>query len=194
MIALMCGYHRGFWGLATGAFDVVERAAADRIERTPEADPLRPARIAEGHWLRSEIACKRGDLAAAEALLAPQLDALRTIVPLTWQVAAARLARVRVALGRAQLALEGAKAAMDALVAQGGEGFQGLLVRLAYAEALDASGDRPAARNVLAGAHERLTAVAARIPDEAIRATFLNGVEENAKIAALARAWLADGA
>ena len=64
------------------------------------------------------------------------------------------------------------------------------LVRLAYAEALWAGGDREAARRAIEEARARLLARAARLGDEALRGRFLDRVEENARTLALSAAWL----
>jgi hypothetical protein len=68
--------------------------------------------------------------------------------------------------------------------------FRGALVRLARAEALHAIGALDAARAAIGEARTWLHAVAAKIQDPAYRASFLEAVPENARILALARAWL----
>jgi hypothetical protein len=68
--------------------------------------------------------------------------------------------------------------------------FRGAFVRLAYAEALHATGARDAARAAIAEARTQLYAIADRIADPALRASFLGEVPENATTLALALAWL----
>jgi hypothetical protein len=63
-----------------------------------------------------------------------------------------------------------------------------------YAEALDAAGDRDAARATLRAAHAEVLARADRIEDPAVRAAFLACVPENARVIALARSWLGENA
>jgi hypothetical protein len=68
--------------------------------------------------------------------------------------------------------------------------FRGAVIRLARAEALHAIGAEAAAHAAIGEARTWLHAVAAKIPDPAYRASFLEAVPENARIIALARAWL----
>jgi hypothetical protein len=72
--------------------------------------------------------------------------------------------------------------------------FRGAFVRLARAEALHASGAHDAARRAITSAREYLHAIARRIDDPAYRQSFLERVPENARILALARAWLGEPA
>jgi hypothetical protein len=77
-----------------------------------------------------------------------------------------------------------------ALRAQGGYGQRGTFVRLVYAEALEAAGDHAAARAEITEARDELAALAACIGDAETRRTFLEDVAENARVMALAQAWL----
>lgn len=194
MVVMTSTYYRGMLGIELGDVEMVEKLARERIEDTPASDPMRAIRAGEGHYMRSESLRRRGDFAAAERELAPVVDIV-VAVPLSWQFYMASLARTRIGLGQTAEALEGAKAALAALEAQGGDGQQGMVVRLAYIEALDASGDRAGASVALAAAHDRVMMLAERISDEKVRRSFLERVEENARIVMLARAWLGrDGA
>ena len=65
------------------------------------------------------------------------------------------------------------------------------MVRLAFAEALEQSGQRDEARRALAVAHGRLLARAQRIEDPAWCHRFLHAVPVNARILALADEWRA---
>jgi hypothetical protein len=71
--------------------------------------------------------------------------------------------------------------------------FRGALARLAHAEALDATGDRDAARRAIGDARAQLLAIADKICDPAYRQSFLGNVPENARTLELARAWRLDG-
>jgi hypothetical protein len=72
--------------------------------------------------------------------------------------------------------------------------FRGAFIRLARAEALHATGAVDAARMAIAEAQTRLCALADKIPDLEYRRSFLEGVPENARTFALARAWLGEAA
>jgi tetratricopeptide (TPR) repeat protein len=146
-------------------------------------------REAEGRWLLGEVAARAGDLEAAERELEACLPVLQVSV-LVWQIAAARLALVRLALGRVPEALAIAGEAAASLAAAGGHGLRGTLVRLAHAEALDAAGQPDAARRALGAAADDLQARGARIDDAEVRRTFLTVVPENARVAVLRREWL----
>ena len=115
------------------------------------------------------------------------------MLPLSWQVAAARLAQAKLALGKVEEALALARAARESMRAQGGFGQRGTLVRLVYAEALEACGQREAAR---AGSPRRGT-----ISRRGRRASttkrrgraYLTRVAENARVRALSEAWATRG-
>jgi eukaryotic-like serine/threonine-protein kinase len=173
-----------------GAFAEARELAEQRMTlakaRLRVDDELREA---EAHWLLGEIAALAGDPATAEREITAGLGPLET-QPLSWQSAAARLAQVKLALGKAAEALPLAKRARDALRGQGGYGQRGTLVRLVYAEALEATGDHAAARAELAAARDDLQARAAKIADDGVRRGFLAKVAENARVTALAEAWL----
>jgi hypothetical protein len=104
-------------------------------------------------------------------------------------VAKGTLADVLLARGRPAEALTHAREAMQMLVSTGRLEEGEALVRLAHAEALEATGDHAAARAAVAEARDRLLAIAERI-DESRRTTFLENVPENARTLALARTWL----
>ncbi|MBI2893225.1 MAG: protein kinase [Deltaproteobacteria bacterium] len=134
----------------------------------------------------SAMARQQGDLARAEQearaaiLLLEQQPALKGL-------ALAGLARALGAQGQAQAALEAAREATDLLDAQGGFEDGESSVRLALIEALDAAGDRAAARAAALQARDRLLARAARISDPDWRRSFLSRVPDNARTLELAR-------
>ena len=66
------------------------------------------------------------------------------------------------------------------------------LVRVVYAEALEANGQHAGARAALVAARARLLALAGRIRDEHWRRSFLDNIPENARTLALAQRWLGD--
>jgi tetratricopeptide (TPR) repeat protein len=106
--------------------------------------------------------------------------------------ALATLAEVKLARGRAAEAAPLAAEAMS-IVDRGAADDAETEARLIHAEALDRTGDRAAARAAVAAARDRLLARAARIGDDALRASFLDRVPENRRTMDLAAAWL-DGA
>jgi predicted negative regulator of RcsB-dependent stress response len=146
-------------------------------------------REAEGRWLLGEIAAKEGDLEAAERELAAAVPVLRPAA-LHWQLAATRLAAVRLARGAVPEALAAAGEVATALAASGGHGFRGTLVRLVHAEALHAAGEVSAAHAAIREARDDVQARAALVEDPSARGSFLEAVPENARVLSLAKEWL----
>jgi tetratricopeptide (TPR) repeat protein len=90
-------------------------------------------------------------------------------------------------------ALASAREAMHLL-----EGLSGIedgesLIRVVFAEALAASGDRPTARAAFREARDRLLRRAAKVADPALRESFLQRVPENARTLLRARELLGEG-
>jgi hypothetical protein len=127
-----------------------------------------------------------GDLDGAEA------DARATLatgaVPILRPAVLATLGLVLLARGRAVEAVAIFEEAM-ALPGLGRMGGAEGRLRLAHAEALEASGRGAEARQALAVARDRLVALAEKIDDAAWRESFLRRVPENARTFALAEAW-----
>jgi tetratricopeptide (TPR) repeat protein len=138
------------------------------------------------------ILARSGDLDAAlrEALAAVELLA---VFPKMQAFGLANLARIRLRAGDIEGALSSAGEAMRILEAKGSVEESETLVRLAWAEALEASGDRGAAAQAITAARAQLLEKAARIEDAACRERFLGRVEENARALLLADEWLARG-
>ncbi len=136
---------------------------------------LAQALLAKGDLDEAE---RRARAAAAPLPIAPGLVAH----------AGAVLARVLVARGAAAEALE-VSAEATRFLEEGGRLEEGeMLVRLARIEALDATGATEAAREALAEARRMLLTTARTITDAALRERFLTGIEENARILAMATA------
>jgi len=99
------------------------------------------------------------------------------------------LARIALHEGRAAEAIS----LLDRAIADQNAGsaapFWRSILLLTRAEALDAAGDRQAARAAIAEANERLERIAAGFADPALRESYLTAIEENARTQALARAW-----
>jgi len=141
-----------------------------------------------GRWALAGVLHRMGDLEAAERELQA---ALGMAVALEYPGVLGTLSAVRLAQGRAAEALAAAEDAVARCEAMGACGlFRGASVRLAYAEALHATGAHDAARHVIAEARARLFTIADRIADPAYKQSFLENVPENSKTLALARAWL----
>jgi predicted ATPase len=123
--------------------------------------------------------------------LEPALDAVQLCqeLPPFRAYALAMLARVHLALGMPEAAREQARLGLELLESLGGIDEGESLVRLVWAEALYATGDRGAAEAAIALAAERLLERAAKIGDPTWRDRFLQGVPENARTLELARAW-----
>ena len=123
--------------------------------------------------------------AAEEALRA--VDAL-SVDPVAQAVARAVLARAKTALGDASGALDAARKAMEAVRTEGTLADGEVLIRLAYAEALEGTGDTQTARLALTVASEKLLEHAQRIEDQELRRSFLERVPEHAETLARLRA------
>ncbi|HZF49932.1 MAG TPA: AAA family ATPase, partial [Polyangiaceae bacterium] len=172
-----------------GRFEEARRVAADLAEagRALRMTPLE----ARGRAALASVLLRQGDLDAAEREALASLDLLAAL-RLEQTAAAAVLAAIRLAKGRVDEALTGAREAMAACESLGTFGFRGSLVRLVFAEALWAAGDRDGARAAIASARDRLKSRAAAIGDPALSRSFLEGVPENARTLDLARKWLGE--
>ncbi len=99
------------------------------------------------------------------------------------------VARVCLARGEVVRSLEASSAASAILESLGAIGEGESMLRLAHAEALEASGDHPAAVRAIEKARDLLRGHAARIGDPAWRESFLTRIPENARILELAERW-----
>jgi eukaryotic-like serine/threonine-protein kinase len=99
-------------------------------------------------------------------------------------------ANARLALGASAEALDDARGAVEMLDELGGIDEGEALIRLIYAEALEAAGRRAEAREAIDRARARLLTLVGKIGDPAARDRCLARVPENARILELARAWL----
>jgi serine/threonine protein kinase/tetratricopeptide (TPR) repeat protein len=134
----------------------------------------------------AEIVAAAGDLARAKE------EALRAVEQLAASPpyhagALAILSVVHRKLGEPRSALLVAREALSTLETAGGVSDTEADVRLAYAEALDASGEHDAAREAIALAKGRLLARAETILDAARRQSFLTRVPANKRTLALAQ-------
>ncbi|NVB84602.1 MAG: protein kinase [Kofleriaceae bacterium] len=132
----------------------------------------------------ADILAARGDLDASEREL--RLG-LQTVQAASRPRALAALGQLLLLQRRAGEALIAAREAHDLLDTLGGVEEGESLVRLTYALALDATGDREAACTAIRRARERVLERAAKITDPEWRASFLENLPENAKTLAFAR-------
>ncbi|EYF01502.1 serine/threonine-protein kinase [Chondromyces apiculatus] len=138
----------------------------------------------------AEIALLSGDLTAAEREARAAADTLK-VAPALRASAVALLSRALLAQGRADEALTFAREAHAELQTLGSLEEGEAMVRLAYAEALDANGEAVNAAEVLAAAREHLLSRAAKISDLRWRDRFLSQVPDNARTLSLASARIA---
>ena len=129
-----------------------------------------------------------GDLAGAEREARAAVRVLAVAAPAR-ACALATLADALLAQGKAALACDAARQAMDLLLELGGIDEGESLARLTYAQALAATGDMDGARAAVTSARERVLSRAARISDEALRESFL-AIAENAATLSLAAEWI----
>ncbi|APR79751.1 Adenylate cyclase [Minicystis rosea] len=176
-----------------GAIDEVRSMLRERIAIAEARTPHHEHRISELRWLLGNALFHGGDLEGAERELTQSLAAL-VVTPSRWQLAATNLASVLLARGRAAEALALSRSAMSAFVAQRGFGLRGSMIELVHVEALEAAGEHDEARAALRDAHATVLRRAARIPDLAVRAVFLERVPENARLLTLAQARFGESA
>jgi eukaryotic-like serine/threonine-protein kinase len=137
----------------------------------------------------AQILLSAGELEEAEAQARRAVQMLEGAIGIR-VLAQATLAQVLLAHGRVDEALAEARATMTLLTSSHKVDEGEVLTRAVYAEALFATGDRGAARLIIADARNRLLAAAARIEDPGWRDSFLHNVPENARTLELARQWL----
>jgi hypothetical protein len=126
------------------------------------------------------------ELAERETLAAIEVSGL---TPPLRAYGLAVLGRIRLTGAAPARAEEPAREAVEILDALGGIEEGESYVRLAFAEALEASGDHDAAREAIATARVRILERAAMIHDPSWKESFLERVRENARTLELARQW-----
>ncbi|HTL35054.1 MAG TPA: protein kinase [Kofleriaceae bacterium] len=145
---------------------------------------------AAARYYMAEIELLAGDaqaaLTSAREALALALDSDQ---PSLLAVYRAGIASAHLLAGDVRAALDEATQAMKLMEAHGRpeEGEAG--VRLAYARALHATGDVPAAQQAIAELEQQITTAASRIGNVELRRAFLEGVPEHALALSLAKAW-----
>jgi tetratricopeptide (TPR) repeat protein len=131
------------------------------------------------------VSTSRGDYETAESEAREAIDALASIQTSRADALAA-LARALLALDRKSEALEASTAAYAVLAELGSVDDGDVRIRLAHIEALFATDKTESARALLAETADKLLARANKL--NALRASFLERVPENARVMTLARA------
>jgi eukaryotic-like serine/threonine-protein kinase len=173
---------------------LVHAARGDVVRARQLATAVAEEAVAQGNltfegWTRiylARIAYQRGDAGDALAEASRALELTQHATPARAGAAAAA-ARALVLLGRSREALARAREAAAVLDALGGiEEFEAL-VRVALCESLLATGNEAEAALAITAARHRLAELAARIPDPALRDSFLHAVPDNARLVEIVR-------
>src|SRR5262249_6299392 len=145
--------------------------------------------LGEAHAALAEIRRRQGQLIEAEREVGAACEAVRPFPGYTWGIIALR-GRILLEEGRAVESLTVAEAGVVELERLGIEGSGEIDLRLSWAEALHAVGRAEAAHAALADTLPRLKKRLDDIPEPAARERYLTNVPANARVVALARAWL----
>jgi hypothetical protein len=173
--------HRGELAEAERLLRTIVFELAARADRRHEA---------QAHLRLALVLLSAGILEEAEK--EARLGAATEDAPLSARAESlSRLAEVLLRRGRLTDARHAASAAMDLLARAGGSTPEGeLALRLTWAETLFAAGDVGGARVAITVARDLVLAIAERIRDVDLRASFLARVPENARVLQLAHDWL----
>jgi len=166
------------------------RAAVQREDGAIEAFVAQGDKQMEGaaRLYRALFLAMDAQLERAESETRSAIEAFGLTPPLR-AYALGLLGRIRLASSSPRSAEAPTREAMDLLDGLGGVEEGESYVRLAFAEALDAAGDREAAREALATARVRIMERAAMIHDDEWKDSFLQLVRENARTLELAKQW-----
>jgi tetratricopeptide (TPR) repeat protein len=164
--------------------DEVEHLAGRVIETN-----VSPAYTGIARLTLASAFLSRGQLSSAEAE-ARQARELLSVIPPYVPAALAVLAKALRGQNRPVEAKSVADDGFELLAKLGGTGWSEVPFRVAAAEALDAAGDRDAARAALREALHQIAIRADRIPDAVWRERYLSGRSENRRAFELAREWL----
>jgi tetratricopeptide (TPR) repeat protein len=169
-----------------GKIDEAREAERAALVACEAQQNIRHAASARNYLAEIELAAGNADAALNYAREAIALDSER---PGFHCVYRARIASAHLLAGDTAAALDEATQAMQLMDTHGRPEEGEMAVRLAYARALHGSGDIDNARVVIADTVQRITAIAARIGDPALRQSFLDAVPEHALALSLAKAW-----
>jgi eukaryotic-like serine/threonine-protein kinase len=152
-----------------------------------------PTLMAIAHVAIAEIKYRQGDLVGAEREAHAGCEAMRPFPGVAWGIIALH-ARILLEQRRAEESLAVAEAGVRELERLGVEGNGEIDLRLSLAEALHAVGRPEAAHAALADILPRLKKRLDDIPEPSARKRYLTNVRANARVVALAEAWLGDEA
>ena len=161
----------------------IQRASADALA----ADGDRRMEGQTRTYLADALS-RMGEDESAQVEVERALDLL-VMYPPTRVPALAIAARIRRVRGDVATALGLAREACTILEEIGQIEEGDALVRLEWAESLDAAGSTDEARRALADARDRLKARADRIDDVQLRESFLSAIPDNQRTLLLAREW-----
>jgi tetratricopeptide (TPR) repeat protein len=182
-------YAKHTLGYALARLGALDEALAIEAEAIEAFSAIGDRRLEGGsRGYLAGILALAGDLDAAEREATTALALLDGVPPVRAFALATRAA-ARLLRGDVAGALSDAEGAYAVLLELGGIEEGEVLVRLGYAEALQAAGRHEEATAVITEARRRLVEQAAQISDQATRARFLEAVPENARTVALASAW-----
>lgn len=139
------------------------------------------ADVGRGRWALAEVLRRAGELETAEAEARVALELLAAYA-LEHASAHATLAAILLARGRASEALPLIEHAAARYEQMRCWGLFGAFVQLTHVEVLAALGAHDRARELLASARARLTANAVKIPDEGLRACYLERVPDHRRL------------
>ncbi len=171
------------------------------MEQLDEPEQLARASIAANNMsllgpaygVLAQIALRRGELETAEAEAQRACERVQPFPAYSWDLIALRV-RILLAQGRGAEALAVGEEALQRFEHIGLTGYGELELRLAVAEAREATGHPEAARELLSITLSRLRQRVEGLPDAATRKRYLTEVPTQARLLALAREWLGDGA
>jgi tetratricopeptide (TPR) repeat protein len=166
-----------------GRLDEAARLAQETIVEFHAHGDLRMEAASRVYLAGIRLLAGDADAAAREALAAVE------VTPSAKAHALATVTLARLAAGRAAEALEAAREARELLEKAGAVDEGEARIRLAWAEALAAAGERDEARAAIAVARDRLLERASRLSDAETRASFLERVRDHARTLALAKEW-----
>lgn len=166
----------GAWGEARAELELLHEHALTAVDQ------------GVARMLLAEVLLGQGALESAEREARAAL-ALLTAYPPCHAFSLATLARTLLAAGRTEEALASAAEAMAGYDRLAPLELYAMRARLVHAEALHAAGEVEQARASLARTARRLEELAAWIEDPDWRRSYLEKVEEHARILALTRSW-----
>jgi tetratricopeptide (TPR) repeat protein len=171
------------------------------LERLDEAERLARAALSGknasllglAYGVAAELAFRRGALETAEEEARQACERVRPFPAYSWDIIALRV-RILLALGRTAEALGVGEEGLQQFERVGLAGFGELELRLVVSEAREAAGQHEAARELLRTSLSRLRLRVDDLPDAQAKARYLTEASTQARLLALARAWLGDEA